>query len=85
METMRHVALLVAGELYAAHAAVVYWRLRRWMPAEITQTRSWIGCTPPWRTLAPVLLPALPAIAEFTCLINGLLWPAELFTRPWRS
>jgi hypothetical protein len=42
-------------------------------------------CTPPWHLLAPVLLPALPAIAEFTCVLNGLLWPAELVTRPWRT
>lgn len=27
--------------------------------------------------VVPVLLPALPAIAEFTCLINDLLWPVE--------
>ena len=82
---MNHLAVLVTGELYAAYAGVVYWRLRRQMPAEITMTRSWIRRTPPWHLLAGVLLPALPAIAEFTCVINGLLWPVELVTRPWRT
>ncbi|MGI9005799.1 MAG: hypothetical protein ACR2FU_06330 [Streptosporangiaceae bacterium] len=80
---MEHPAVLFASGLYAAQASITYWRLRRWMPADIAETRSWIRGTPPWRLLAPALLPALPAIAEGTCLINGLLWPVELLTRPW--
>lgn len=60
-------AVLVTGELYAAYAGVVYWRLRPQMPAEIAVTRSWIRCTPPWHLLAGVLLPALPAITR-TCI-----------------
>jgi len=59
---MNHLAVLVTGELYAAHAGVVYWRLRPQMLAEIAVTR----CTPPWHLLAGVLLPALPAITR-TC------------------
>lgn len=83
---MQHFALLVAGGLYTAYAGITYWQLRtRHMHAEIAETRSWIRCTPPWHLLAPVLLPALPVIAELTCMINGLLWPAELATRPWRT
>jgi len=82
---MKHLAVLIAGELYSGYAGVVYWRLRGHMAAEITETRSWLRYTPPWHLLAPVLLPALPALAEVTCLLNGLLWPAELVTRPCRT
>ncbi len=48
-------------------------------------SRSWIRCRPPWHLLAGVLLPALPVIAEFTCVINDLLWPVEPVTQPWRT
>jgi hypothetical protein len=82
---MGHFALLFAGGLYAAQTGVTYWRLRRWMPADIAETGLWIRRTPPLHLLAPALLPAFPVIAEGTCLINGLLWPVELLTRPWRS
>jgi len=44
-----------------------------------------VRCTPPWNLFADLLVPAMPLIAELTCLINGLLWPAEMLTRPWRS
>jgi hypothetical protein len=47
-------------------------------------TRSWLRCTPPWHLFADLLVPALPLIAEITCMINGLLWPAEILSRPWR-
>jgi hypothetical protein len=68
------------------YAAVVYQRLRSSseLQAEITQTRSWLRCTPPWHLFAGLLVPALPLIAEITCMINGLLWPAEIPSRPWR-
>ena len=68
------------------YAAVVYWRLRSSseLQAETARTRSWLRCTPPWHLFADLLLPALPLIAEITCMINGLLWPAEILSRPWR-
>ena len=84
---MLHIAELVVGELYAGYAGLVYWRLRASgdLQAEIAQTQSWVRCTPPWHLFTGLLLPALPLIAELTCAINGLLWPVEMLTRPWRS
>jgi hypothetical protein len=80
------IAVLVVAALYVGCAAVVYWHLAtsREMQAEIAETRSWVRCTPPWHLFAGVLVPALPWLAELVCLINGLLWPVELLTRPWR-
>ena len=71
---------------YLGYATVVYWRLRSssQKQAEIAQTRSWLRCTPPWHLFADLLVPALPLIAEITCMINGLLWLAEILSRPWR-
>ncbi len=80
-----HVVIWVVIALYSGWAAVTYWRLRGQMAAEIAETRSWVRCTPPFHLFAPVLLPALPVIAELTCVINGLLWPVEVATRPWRT
>ena len=79
-------ARLAVAAAYLGYAAVVYWRLRSSseLQAEIAQTRSWLRCTPPWHLVADLLLPALPLIAEITCMINGLLWPAEVLSRPWR-
>lgn len=83
---MLDIAGLVLGELYAGYAGLVYWRLRTSseLQAEIAETRSWVRCTPPWHLFASWLLPALPLIAEVTCFVNGLLWPVEVATRPWR-
>ncbi len=39
---MKHLAVLIAGELYSGYAGVVYWRLRGRMSAEIVRTRSWL-------------------------------------------
>lgn len=77
---------LIIGELYAGYAGLTYWRLRTSseVQAEIAETRSWVRCTPPWHLFASWLLPAMPLIAEATCFINGLLWPVEVTTRPWR-
>ncbi len=60
---------------YLGYAAVVYRRLRisSELQAEIAETRSWVRCTPPWHLFADLLLPAMPLIAELTCVINGLL------------
>jgi hypothetical protein len=82
-----HVVWLVVGEFYAGYAGVVYWRLRAssWLQAEIAETRSWVCCTPLWHLFASWLLPLTPLIVELTCLINGLLWPVEVTTRPWRN
>jgi hypothetical protein len=82
---VKHVALLAGGGLHAAHAGVVDVRLRRLMPAEFPEIRSRYWCTPPWRLLSYVLLAAVPAIAELTGAMDGLLWPADLVTRPWRT
>lgn len=84
MQVLR-IAELIAGELYAGYSGLVYWQLRTSseFQSEITETRSWVRSTPPWHRW-PGLLDALPLIAEITCLINGLLWPVELATRPWR-
>jgi hypothetical protein len=81
-----YVAELAVGELYAGYAGWVYWRLRASseLRAEIAATRSWVRCTPPWHLVASWLLPALPLIAEATCVVNGLLWPVEVASRPWR-
>jgi hypothetical protein len=72
---------------YLGYAAAVYRRLRTSteLQAEIAETRSWVRCTPPWHLFADLLLPAMPLIVELTCVINGLLWPVEMLTRPWRS
>ena len=35
-------------------------------------------------TMFGLLVPVLPLIAEITCMINGLLWPAEALSLPWR-
>ncbi len=70
---MKHLAVLITGGLYSGYAGVVHWQLRGRMSAEIVRTRSWLRCSPPWHLLAHVLVPALPAIAEVTCLVNGLL------------
>lgn len=72
---------------YLGYAAVVYRQLRTSseLQAEIAETRSWVRCTPPWHLFAGLLLPAMPLIAELTCVINGLLWPVEMLIRPWRS
>jgi hypothetical protein len=53
------------------------------MQAETEDTRRWICFTPPFCYFAPVLIPALPLIAEMTWVINALLWPVELAVRPW--
>ena len=84
--TVLNIAELVTGELYAGYAGLVYWRLRTSseLQAEIAETRSWVRGTPPWHLLASWLLPAMPLIAEVTCFVNGLLWPVEVATRPWR-
>lgn len=84
---MLDIALLVIGALYVGYAGVVYWRLRASseLHAEIAATRSWARRTPPLHLLASVLLPAMPLIAELASVINGLLWPVEMITRPWRS
>lgn len=81
------VAQMLVLPLYLGYAAIVYWRLRTSsdLDTEIAQTRSWVRCTPPWHLFADLVLPALPLIAELTCVINGLLWPVEMITRPWRS
>jgi len=85
--TVLVIAKLIVLAVYVGYAAVVYWRLRTSseLQAEIAETRSWVRCTPPWHLFADVLLPAMPLIAELTCVINGLLWPVEMFTRPWWS
>ena len=85
--TVLDIALLVLGVPYLGYAAVVYWQLRgsSEVRAEIAETRSWVRCTPPWHLFASVLVPAMPLIAEVVNVINGLLWPVELLTRPWRS
>ena len=84
---MLNIAGLVIGEMYAGYAGVVSWRLRTSsaLQAEMAETRSWVRCTPLLHLLAPVLLPAMPLIAELTCFVNGLLWSAEMVTRPWRA
>ena len=84
---MLSAVMLAAGTLYAGYAGVVYWRLRTSseLQAETVATRSWVRCTPPWHLLAPLLLPAMPLITELTCVVNGLLWPVEMITRPWRT
>ncbi len=79
------IAKLLVLAVYGGYAAVVYWQLRSELEAEIAETRSWVRCTPPWHLFAGLLLPAMPLIAELTCVINGLLWPVEMLTRPWRS
>lgn len=77
---------LLAAELYAIRAIVIYWRLRTYqMPPEGAQFLWQIACTPALRTVAPVILRVLPVIAELTCVINGLLWGPEFLTRPWRT
>lgn len=84
---MLRLAALVVGLMYAGYAGYLYWRLRIGgdMQDQIAETRSWIRCTPPWHLFAGVLIPALPYLADLVCLINGLLWPVEILTRPWRS
>jgi hypothetical protein len=81
------IAELAVVAAYLGYAAAVYRRLRTSteLQAEIAETRSWVRCTPPWHLFADLLLPAMPLIVELTCVINGLLWPAEMLTRPWRS
>jgi len=78
---------LLALAAYGVTQPSSYWRLRtsNELQTEIAETRSWVRCTPPWNLFADLLVPAMPLIAELTCLINGLLWPAEMLTRPWRS
>ena len=84
---MLAIAKLLVLAVYGGYAAVTYWRLRTSgaLHAEIAETRSWVRCTPPWHLFAGLLLPVMPLIAELVCVINGLLWPVELLTRPWRS
>lgn len=81
------IAKLAIMAAYLGYAAVVYRRLRASseLQAEIAEARSWVRCTPPWHQFADLLLPAMPLIAERTCVINGLLWPVEMLTPPWRS
>jgi hypothetical protein len=81
------VAVFVIGALYVGYAVVVGWRLRisQEMQAEIEATRSWVRWTPPWHLFAGVLVPAVPWIADLVCPVNGLLWPVEMLTRPWRA
>ena len=76
----------VISALYVGYASVVYGRLRTrsQLQAEIAETRSWVRYTPPFCYIAALLVPAMPLIAELTCAVNGLLWPAEMITRPWR-
>lgn len=83
---MRYIATLIVGGLYTGYAGIVYWGLRTSdeLRAEIAETRSWVRCTPPFHLMAGVLVPAMPLIAEATCFVNGLLWPVEMLTRPWR-
>jgi hypothetical protein len=78
---------LLVITVYIGYAAVVCWRLRTGseLQAEIAETRSWVRCTPPWRLFAGLLVPTVPVVAEVVCVINGLLWPVEMLTRPWRS
>jgi hypothetical protein len=66
---------------------MVYQRLRgsTALRAETEDTRRWICQTPPWCYLAPLLIPALPVIADLTAIINALLWPAEKVIRPRRT
>jgi hypothetical protein len=82
---VQRIVELAVGEMYAGYAGLVYWRLRTRseFQTEIAETRAWVRSTPPWH-LCAWLLPALPLIAEATCLVNGLLWPVELATWPWR-
>ncbi len=83
---MLHIVLLVIGAPYGGYAGVVYWRLRKSaeLSAEIAETQALVLCTRPLHVLAPVLVPAMPVIAEVTSVANGLLWPVEMITRPWR-
>lgn len=75
----------LAAELYAIRAALIYWRLRTGpMPGESAELRRQLALTPALRPVMPGLLRILPAVAELTCLVNGLLWGPELLTRPWR-
>jgi hypothetical protein len=78
---------LLVVALYLGYAAVGCWRLRTGseLQTEIAETRSWVRCTLPWHLFAGLLVPAMPVIAEMVCVINGLLWPVEMLTRPWRS
>jgi hypothetical protein len=77
---------LVAGVIWVIWAVVVYWRLRcsSAVRAETDETRRWICVTPPFMYFAPMLVAALPLLAEMTCIINALLWPVEMAIRPWR-
>jgi hypothetical protein len=86
MTDLRQIAELIVGESYAGYAGLVYWRLRTCgeLQTEIAETRAWVRSTPPWH-LCSWLLPGLPLIAEATCFVNGLLWPVELASRPWRA
>ena len=54
------------------------------LQADTARTRSWLRCIPPWHLFAGLLLPARPLLAEITGVINGLLWPAEILSQPWR-
>jgi hypothetical protein len=79
------IAWLATGPC-AIRAAEIYWRSRTGpVPRESAELRWQIACTPALRLAAPALLRALQVIAELTCRVNGLLWGAELHSRPWRT
>lgn len=83
--SLAHAIALIAVELYLLRAAAIYWRLRtQHMPQELDEFRWHIICAPRLGPAAPALLRVLPAIAELTCMVNGLLWGVELLIRPWR-
>ena len=84
---MLRLAGLAVSVLYVGYAGYLCWQLRigSEMEAEIVATRSWVRCTPPWHLFAGVLVPALRCLADLVCAVSGLLWPVEMFTRPWRS
>jgi len=80
------IAVLVAAGWYADRAVRTYWWLSTHQtPQDREEFRAHILCTPALWRVAPAILRAVPVIAEFTCMLNGLLWGVELLTRPWRA
>jgi hypothetical protein len=84
--SIARIAVLMAAGWYAYRAGQTYWWLRSHQtPQEREEFRAHILCTPALWRVAPAILRAEPVIAEFTCMLNGLLWGVELLTRPWRA